>query len=77
MTNGGTPFRHKLFLANSGRGHTASSPLHTFNTALVEPNAPYNATAVDNFFGQPLNNLNDLGVLKGGEGGDVVFAGSP
>ena len=64
-------------LDNFGCDNTVTSPLHTSNPALVEPNAPYNATAVDNFFGQPLNNLNDLGVLKGGEGGDVVFAGSP
>ena len=46
----------------------------TPNPALVEPNAPYNATVVlDSFFGQPSINLNDLEVLKGGEGGDAVF----
>ena len=74
MTNGGTPFRHKLLLTNSGRGDATSSPLHTSNTALVEPNASYSTTVVlDDFFGCPFNGLNDVEVLKGGEGGDAVF----
>ena len=46
----------------------------TSNTALVEPNAPYStAVVLDNFFGCPFNSLNDVEVLKGGEGGEVVF----
>ena len=46
----------------------------TPNPALVEPNAPYNATVVlDSFFRQPLIKLNDLEVLKGGEGGEALF----
>ena len=74
MTNGGTPFRHKLLLANSGRGDATSSLLHTSNTALVEPNAPYSTTVVlDNFFRWQFNSLNDMEVLEGGEGGEVVF----
>ena len=74
MTNGGTPFCHKLFLANSRRGHTASSPLHTSNTTLVKLNTPYSATIVlDNFFGWQFNGLNDMEVLKGGEGGVAVL----
>ena len=52
----------------------ASTRLHSFNPALVEPNAPYNVTVVPgNFFGWPFNGLNDLEVLKGGEGGETVF----
>ena len=74
MNNGGTPFRHKLLLGNSGRGDATSSPLHTSNTALVEPNAPNSTTVVlDNFFGWQFNGLDDVEVLKGGEGGEVVF----
>ena len=74
MTNGGTPFRHKLLLANSGPGDAASSPSHTSDPALVDPNAPYNATVVpSNFFGWPFNGLNDVEVLKGGEGREAVF----
>ena len=74
MTNGGTPLRHKLLFANSGRGDAVSSPLHTSNPALVEPNAPYNATVVPvNFFGWSFNGLNDVEVLKGGEGREAVF----
>ena len=74
MTNGGTPFHHKLLLANSGRGDAASSPLHTSNLALVEPSPPYNATVVlDNFFGRPFNSLNDLKVLRDGKGEEAVF----
>ena len=74
MTNDGTPSRHKLLLANCGPGDAMSSPSHTSNTALVEPNAPYNATVVPvNFFGWPFNGLNDVEVLKGGEGGETVF----
>ena len=74
MNNGGTPFHHKLFLANSGRGGATSSPPHTSNTTLVKPNTPYSTTVVlDNFFGWQFNGLNDMEVLKGGEGGEVVF----
>ena len=74
MNNGGTPFRHKLLLANSGRDDATSSLLHTSNTALVEPNASYSTTVVlDDFFGCPFNGLNDVEVLKGGEGGEMVF----
>ena len=74
MNNVGTLFHHKLFLANSGRGDTTSSLPHTSNTALVKPNTPYSATIVlDNFFGWQFNSLNDMEVLKGGEGGEVIF----
>ena len=63
-----------LLLANSGCGDMASSPLHTSNTTLVKLNTPYSATIVlDNFFGWQFNGLNDMEVLKGGEGGEVVF----
>ena len=73
MTNGSTPFCHKFLLANSGCGDTVS-PLHTSNHALTDPNAPYNASVVlDNFFGWTFNGLNDVEVLKGGEGGEAVF----
>ena len=74
MTNSGTPFHHKLLLANSGCDNATSSLLHTSNTALVEPNTPYStAVVLDNFFGCPFNGLNDVEVLKGGEGEEVVF----
>ena len=63
-----------LLLANSGCGDTASSPLHASNHALVEPNAPYNATVVlGKLFARPFINLNDLQFLRGGEGGEAVF----
>ena len=73
VMNGSTPFRHKFLLANSRCGD-AVSPLHTSNHALADPNAPYNASVVlDNFFGWTFNGLNDVEVLKGGEGGEAVF----
>ena len=51
-----------------------SSPLHASNHVLVEPNGPYNTTIIlDEFFGGPLINLNDLEVLRDGEGRDAVF----
>ena len=74
MIHHGTLSCHHPLLANSGRGNTASSPLHASNRALVEPNAPYNATVVlGKFFGRPLINLNDPEFLRGGEGRDAVF----